>query len=236
MSGHSKWASIKHQKGVADAKRAGVFTKLANAITVAARAGADPTMNFQLRLAIDRAKAANMPRTNIDRAIARAAGPGAGAIEEVVYEAYGPGGAAILIEVATDNKNRAIAEIKSVLNKYGGKLAGAGAVSYLFEKKGQIIISSGEKPADEVEMDIIESGAEDYEKSDNEYLVYTQPVVLESVKKILEDKSYEINEAKLLWEPKQQVTLDEETSQKVINLLEALDSLDDVTSVSSNIG
>lgn len=135
MSGHSKWSSIKHQKATADAKRSGVFTKLANGITVAARGGGDPTMNFQLRLAIDRAKAANMPKANIDRAIARGTGAGAGEVSENIYEAYGPGGAAIIIEVATDNKNRAAAEIKSALNKHGGKLAGAGAVQYLFEKK-----------------------------------------------------------------------------------------------------
>ncbi len=236
MSGHSKWSSIKHQKAATDAKRSGVFTKLANGITVAARNGADPTMNFQLRLAIDRAKAANMPKANIDRAIARGTGAGAGEISENVYEAYGPSGAAIIIEVATDNKNRAASEIKAALNKFGGKLAGAGAVQYLFEKKGQITLKPGEKSEDETEMDIIDSGAQDYETSDNEYLVSTAMNDLESVKKNIEEKGYEITDAKLIWEPNQQLSLDEESSQKVIKLLTALDDLDDVTGVASNIG
>lgn len=235
MSGHSKWSSIKHQKGVADAKRAGVFTKLANAIAVAARAGADPGMNFQLRLAIDRARAANMPKANIDRAIARASGSNENAITDATYEVYGPGGAAIIVEVATDNKNRAAAEIKSVLNKHGGKLASAGAVQYLFEKKGEIILSAGDKLSDDIEMDIIDSGADDYELSDNEYFVYTQPNTINNIKKELEDKGYNIADAKILWQPKQPLSLDSETSEKVMRLLGALDDLDDVTGVASNI-
>lgn len=236
MSGHSKWSSIKHQKGVADAKRAGVFTKLANAIAVAARAGADPGMNFQLRLAIDRARAANMPKSNIDRAIARATNSNENAITDATYEVYGPGGAAILVDVATDNKNRAAAEIKAVLNKRGGKLASAGAVQYLFEKKGEIVLSQNQKSSDETEMDIIDSGADDYEQSDNEYFVYTQPNTINNIKKELEDKGYNIADAKILWQPKQPLSLDSETSEKVMKLLGALDDLDDVTGVASNIG
>jgi len=236
MSGHSKWSSIKHQKATTDAKRSGVFTKLANGITVAARNGADPTMNFQLRLAIDRARSANMPKANIDRAIARGSGTGAVDIVESVYEAYGPSGVAIIIDVATDSKNRAASEIKSTLSKHGGKLAGAGAVLYLFEKKGQITISPGEKSEDEVEMDIIDSGADDYSALDSEYLVMTASSNLETVKKTLEGKGYTISDAKLTWEPKQHLSLDEETSQKVIKLLSSLDDLDDVVSVSANIG
>lgn len=236
MSGHSKWSSIKHQKGVADAKRAGVFTKLANAIAVAARAGADPGMNFQLRLAIDRARAANMPKSNIDRAIARATSSNENAITDATYEVYGPGGAAILVDVATDNKNRAAAEIKAVLNKRGGKLASAGAVQYLFEKKGEIVLSQNQKSSDETEMDIIDSGADDYEQSDNEYFVYTQPNTINNIKKELEDKGYNIADAKILWQPKQPLSLDSETSEKVMKLLGALDDLDDVTGVASNIG
>ena len=139
MSGHSKWSTIKRQKGAADAKRSNLFTKLANAVTVAARNGADPALNFQLRLAIDRARANNMPAANIERAIARAQGS-AQNIEEILYEAYGAQGVAILIAVATDNRNRTIASIKAVLNKFGGKLVAAGAVQYLFDQKGEIII------------------------------------------------------------------------------------------------
>jgi len=236
MSGHSKWASIKHQKAVTDAKRAGVFTKLANGITVAARNGVDPTMNFQLRLAIDRARAANMPNANIDRAIARASGAGAGQIVESLYEAYGPHGVAILIEIATDNKNRALSEVKSLLTRHGGKLAGAGSVQYLFEKKGLITVAASNQNDDKTEMDIIDSGADDYELSNNEYLIYTKPDHLESVKKNLEEKSYTITDAKLTWEPKQGISLDDETSQKIVTLLSSLDELDDVTSVASNAG
>ena len=238
MSGHSKWSSLKHQKGVADARRAGVFTKLANSISVAARAGGDPSMNFQLRLAIDRARAANMPKSNIDKAIARgsgSAGAGAGAIEEILYEAYGPGGAAILIEVATDNKNRAIAEIKAALNKFGGKLAGAGAVQYQFEKKGQLIASPPpNKSADETEMKVIEAGAEDYQKSDGDYIIYTKPNDIALVKDALSVQGFTVRDAQIVWEPNQSLAVDEETSNKIVRLLEMLDNLEDVSSVNSN--
>jgi YebC/PmpR family DNA-binding regulatory protein len=237
MSGHSKWSTIKRQKGVADAKKANVFTKLANAITVAARAGSDPSMNFQLRLAIDRARVANMPKDNIERSIARGAGMGgAAAIEEVMYEAYGPGGTAILIEAATDNRNRTAADIKAALNKYNGKLATAGAVQYLFEKHGTISIGKRGIDAEAAELTIMESGAVDYEVDDDNFLIYTKPDELESVKKHLESHGLKISDAHLSWEPKQTVALDDETAAKAIKLLDALDELDDVTSVASNLG
>jgi len=237
MSGHSKWSTIKRQKGAADAKRANVFTKLANAITVAARHGADPTMNFQLRLAMDRARAANMPKENIERAVARAASVAdANAVSELVYEIYGPSGVAVLVEAATDNKNRAAADIKAVLNKFGGKLAGEGAVKFLFERYGVLSISVGAKTQEDAELAIMDSGASDYEKADDGYLVYTKPEELELVKKNLEAQNFGIDDAKLAWEPKQTVALDEEASAKVIKVLEALDSLDDVVSVASNLG
>lgn len=259
MSGHSKWSSIKHQKSVADARRSGVFTKLANAISVAARADAEPSINFQLRLAIDRARAANMPKSNIDRAVARGAGGGeAGRIEEVLYEAYGPGGAAILIEVATDNKNRASAQVKSILNKFGGKLASAGAVQYQFEKKGQIIATPPPgKSSDEAEMLIIEAGAEDYNllarhlRDDrdnlpiskgeqegalgNDYIINTKPSDLAQVKDYLSLHQFNIKDVQIIWEPNQSLAVDDETSSKIVRLLEALDELDDVANVASNI-
>ncbi len=237
MSGHSKWSSIKHQKAVTDAKRSGVFTKLANAITAAARNGADSSMNFQLRLAIDRAHAANMPKENIERAVARAASTAdASAVSELVYEIYGPSGVAVLAEVATDNKNRASADIKATLNKFGGKLANAGAVKFLFERRGTLSIGIGNKSPDEAELAIMDSGAADYEKADDGFLVYTKPEELELVKKNLEAQNFSIDDAKLSWEPKQTVSLDEEASNKVIKMLEMLDGLDDVVSVASNLG
>lgn len=236
MSGHSKWSTIKRQKGAADAKKANVFTKLANTISVAARQGADPSMNFQLRLAIDKARAANMPKDNIERSIARGAGiGGATAFEEVMYEVYGPSGIAILIEAATDNRNRTAADIKAVLNKYNGKLATAGAVQYLFEKRGTISIDKSDTDAETTEMAIMESGASDYEEADGEFLVYTNPNELESVKKNLESQGLVTSDAKLSWEPKQTVSLDDETSTKVVKLLDALDELDDVTAVACNM-
>lgn len=232
MSGHSKWSTIKHQKAATDAKRSSSFTKLANAITVAARKGSDPTMNFTLRLAIDRAKSANMPKDNIERAVQRGAGSSAASVEEILYEAYGPSGTAILIEVATDNKNRAIAEIKAVLNKLGGKLAESGSVSYLFEKKGQIVVESDDS---EAEMKIIDSGADDYEQNDNNYFVYTDQKQLGAVKNNLESQELKVSDCQLIWQPKTTVDLDDEASAKVIRLMETLDNLDDVTEVSSNI-
>jgi len=261
MSGHSKWSSIKHQKGAADKRRSNLFTKLAKTIAVAARGGGDPAMNFQLRLAIEKAKAANMPKDNIARAIKRGTGELGGAqIEEILYEIYGPSGTAILVEVLTDNKNRASAEIKAVLNKMGGKLAGSGVVSYLFERKGEIRISyqlsavSGQQNSEEkIEEVIINSGADDYEEipvsllesesrsrrpagRDKGFLVYCHPENLAAVKNALQKSSLKIESAELVWAPKTPVAVSEEEAQKVIKLLEALDELDDISSVSSNLG
>ena len=242
MSGHSKWATTKHQKAVTDAKRSNLFTKLANVVSVAARSGSDPTMNFQLRLAIDRARAANMPKDKIERAIKRGTGELGGAqVEEILYEAYGPHGTAILIETLTDNKNRASGEIRAVLHKLGGKLAGAGAVSYLFERKGEIRVSfpragDNQTEVEKIEEVIIESGAEDYERIDDGYLVYTAADSLASVRDALQAKGLRLEGAQLIWQPTTVVTLAEEESQKILNLLETIDDLDDVANVSSNLG
>ena len=235
MSGHSKWSSIKHQKASADAKRSNLFTKLANAISVAARGGSDPSMNFSLRLAIDKARSANMPKDRIEKAIERGSGAGGGArVEEIIYEAYGPSGTAILIEVLTDNKNRASAEIKSVLNKFGGKLAAANAVQYIFEKRGIIVVES-ENP-DQTEEAIVESGAEDYEKNDSLFTVFTKVENLSSVQDNLQKSGQKITSSEIVLEPKTTIDLDEKETEKAVKLLEALDALDDVSSVSSNIG
>ncbi len=235
MSGHSKWATTKHQKAATDKKRSNLFTKLANLISVAARSGGDPTMNFSLRLAIDKAKAANMPKENIDRAIKRGTGElGGQRVEEELYEVYGPSRTAILIEATTDNKNRAVAEIKTILNKAGSKLASSGSVAYLFLRKG-VIKTSGDR-GEETELKIIDSGADDYEKIEGGYLVYTKMENLRLVSDALTNGGFEIESAELSWEPKDTVTLSEEESEKVIKLLESLDDLDDVSNVSSNLG
>lgn len=242
MSGHSKWATTKRQKAAVDAKRSNLFTKLANVIAVAARSGGDPASNFQLRLAIEKARAANMPKDGIERAIKRGTGELGGAqIEEILYEGYGPHGTVILIQVTTDNKNRAVSEIKAVLNKLGGKLAGAGSVSYLFERKGEIRIDNkksqiGEKMTlEEAEMAIIESGADDFEQTDDGFLVYCRTENLSEVKNSLQQAGIQAEDTEVVYLPKTHVELSSEQGEKIIRLLESLDNLDDVTSVSSNL-
>ncbi len=238
MSGHSKWSQIKYQKKAADLRRGNLFTKLSNAIAVAARkGGGDPQTNLELRIAIERAKAQNMPKENIERAIKRGTGElGGAAIEEVRYEAYGPGGTAIIVEAVTDNKNRTLAQIKSVLNKFGGKLAGAGAVIYLFQRQGEILVAppSG-LSQEEAELAIIDSGANDYQKSGENYLVYTEPQEVEKVKQQLQQAGFEIKQADLTYEPQNPIEISAEDSQKVIQLLEALEALDEVKAVHSNM-
>lgn len=233
MSGHSKWSSIKHQKGAADAKRGAVFSKLANAITIAARHGTDPEMNFQLRLAIDRARANNVPKGNIERAIERVKGAGASAMEELLLEAYGPGGTAFLIEVATDNRNRAVGDVRAVLNKYDAKLAESGAVGYLFKKRGQIVLENVDPES--AELSAIDAGAEDVEAEDGTVFVYTNPTELENVRRNLATAGFESSEVSFEFHPTVSVPIvDEKLSEKIIKLATALDDLDDVTKVSSN--
>lgn len=190
-------------------------------------------MNFQLRIAVDKAKAANMPKDRIDRAIKRGTGELGGArAEEVLYEIYGPHSTAVIVEAFTDNKNRTAGEIKAILNKLGGKLAGSGAVSYLFERKGEMKIGGSEK----AEMAIIDSGADDYQKMDSSFLVYCHPEDLKHVLDNLKGAGIEIGSSGLIFEPKTTVEVGEQDSGKVIHFLEALDELDDVTMVSSNLG
>ena len=235
MSGHSKWSTIKRQKATSDARRSNLFTKLANAVSLAARAGGDPGMNFQLRLALERARSNNMPKDNIERAIKRGTGEGgAQRVEEITYEIYGPAGTAILVEAVTDNKNRTSAEVKATLNKFGGKLAGSGAVSYLFERKGLIKIIAAEN--EETELKIIDSGADDYEPVEGGYLVYVAADKLKLVKDALEAAGFKVELSELVFEPKSLVAVAEEQAEKVVKLLEALDELDEVVTVSSNVG
>ncbi len=231
MSGHSKWSTIKRKKGVADSKRSNQFTKLARAITIAAKESKN------LDLAIEQAKKANMPKENIERALQRGLGElGGEEINSMSYESYGPGGIGIIIDVLTDNKNRSLSEIKSVLNKYNGKLASSGAVSYLFDQEGVVQFKKdGQTVAgDDLEMIIIDSGAKNYSIDDGIIYVYTEPKKLSEIKKALEFKSLKIDSAKLQMCPKSYINLDENKKESVIKLLTSLEELDDVSEVYTN--
>jgi YebC/PmpR family DNA-binding regulatory protein len=237
MSGHSKWSTIKRQKGAADQKRGMLFTKLSNAISVAAKAGgsADPAMNFRLRLAIDAAKAANMPKDNIERAIARAAGKGEQTLVEQVYEGFGPGGFSIIVEAVTDNTNRTSSEIRGIFEKNGGSFANPGAVSYQFEPKGEIIVSKN-SDLDDVFMTAADNGAEDVREEEEGLVVYTTQDGLSSVQKALNEKGFAIENASLTRIPTTMLEVpDEDTKQKAINLIEKLEEHPDVTEVYENL-
>jgi YebC/PmpR family DNA-binding regulatory protein len=233
MSGHSKWSTIKRQKGVKDAARGAVFTRLGNAIAVAARAGADPEMNFSLRLAIDKAKAANMPMANIQRSIDRGSGKlGGEQIEEVMYEGYGPGGVAILVEAATDNLNRTYPEVRLAFSKHGGNIAEKGAVAFQFDHKGMIRVKG---TGDDVLMQALEAGAEDVQEEDGESVIYTDPKELAQVRDALREVGLEVLEAELTYVPNNTVEIsDKETAGKVMRLMDALDDQDDVTNTHVN--
>ena len=233
MSGHSKWAKIHRGKAIEDAKRGAIFTKLGNAIAIAARAGADPDTNFSLRLAIDKAKAANMPMNNIQRAIDRGSGKlGGEQIQEVMYEGYGPDGAAILVECATDNVNRTYPDVKNAFNKHGGSIAEKGAVAFQFERKGTIVIKgSGE----DLLLQVLDAGAEDAEEEDGEMTLYTDPKDLARIRDDLKAKGLEIIEAELSFIPKSTVEISEAgTIGKIERLMDALESLDDVSQTHVN--
>lgn len=239
MSGHSHFKSIKHQKGIADAKRGQAFSKMARVITVAAKErGGDPTTNSKLRLAIEQAHSFRMPKENIERAVKRGTGELTGEkLEEVVFEAFGPGGIAIIIEGITDNKNRALGEIKQILNQNGGKLAGEGSVKWLFEKKGAIIINAkiqmSNVKKEDLELTAIEAGAEDIYWHDDLLDVYTKPEDLELVKKNLEQKNIKIESVSLDWAAKEMIEVKEKTACQ--KLFEALDENDAVQEIYSNL-
>jgi len=234
MSGHSHWASIKHQKGIADIKKGQAFSKVARLITLAAKTGADPTTNSKLRLAIEQAKSLNMPKENIDRAIKRGTGEiESEKLEEVVFEAFGPAGIAIIIEGITDNKNRSLAEIKQILTQNNGKLAGEGSVKWLFERKGVIMVKNGEK--EKLEMAAIEAGAEDIYWHDDILDVFTKPEDLEKVKKNLEEKGTKIDSSSLDWVPKEMIEVKENEKETCQKLFEALDDNETVQDIYSNL-
>ena len=237
MSGHSKWSTIKRAKGVTDAKRSAVFTKVAREISVAARqGGGDPDANYRLRLAIEKARSVNMPADNIKRTIDKATGGGdAEQFEEIVYEGYGPGGIAILVEAQTDNRNRTAAEVRSMFTKAGGQLAGSGAVAWQFEPRGYIEVARAGVDVDEVTLAAIDAGAEDVETDDAETIaIYTTPHDLEAVRKRLEAGGVPVESAESTMVAKQTVELDSSKARQALRLVELLEDLDDVSRVTAN--
>lgn len=232
MSGHSKWSTIKREKGAKDAARGAVFTKLGNAIAIAARSGTDPDTNFSLRLAIDRAKAANMPMANIQRSIDRAKDKDSAQLQEILYEGYGPGGVAILVECATDNINRTYPDVKLAFSKHGGNIAEKGAVAFQFDRKGMIRVKA---TGDDVLMQAIEAGAEDVQEEDGQSIIYTDPKELAKVRQALTAAGLEIAEAELTYVPNTTVEVtDEKTAGKIMRLMDALEASDDVTTTHVN--
>lgn len=232
MSGHSKWSTIKREKGAKDAKRGAVFTRIGNQIAIAARGGIDPTMNSALALAIEKAKAANMPNANIQRAIDRVNDKNAAVLEEIAYEGMGPGGVGIIIETATDNKNRTFPEVKNALTKNGGRIADAGSVMFQFDRKGVIrVVATGEDAL----LTILDAGAEDAVEEDGEIVVYTEQKDLAKVRTAIIDAGLSVSDAELQYVPKAQVEIAEsEIAAKVLKVLDALDDLDDVVNVHTN--
>jgi YebC/PmpR family DNA-binding regulatory protein len=235
MSGHNKWSSIKHKKGAADAKRGKVFTKYIKEITVAAReGGGDVDSNPRLRVAVQGAKGVNMPAANIERAIKKGTGEIEGvSYEEYVYEGYGHNGVAIMVEALTDNKQRTVSEVRHAFSKYGGNLAESGAVSWMFNKMGMIVITNEGQDEDEVMMDALDAGAEDMETDETGFVIYTPYSELHNIMAVLEQKGYQVEKAELTMVPKNLINADE-VAEKLFRLLEMLDDLDDVQKVYAN--
>jgi YebC/PmpR family DNA-binding regulatory protein len=237
MSGHSKWSTIKRQKGANDAKRGALFTKVAREISVAARqAGGDPDANYRLRLAVEKARAVNMPADNIKRTIDKATGGGEGEqFEEIVYEGYGPGGVAVLVEAATDNRNRTAAEVRSIFTKTGGQLAGSGAVAWQFEPRGLIAVARDGVDPDEVALAAIDAGADDVDTEDPETIeIFTAPADLERVRVALDQAGVPVDSAENTMIAKQTVELDSAKARQALRLVEQLEDLDDVQRVTAN--
>ncbi len=235
LSGHSKWSTIKRQKEAGDRKRGMIFSKLARMISIAAREGADPEVNFKLRLAIEKAKQANMPKENIERALRQAQGKLAGGgVEEVIYEGYGPGGVAVIVETATDNKNRTTAEIKNIIERGGGSLAGPGAVLYQFQKAGLLTVKKGEKPSEQI-LKIMDLGVDDVEEASDAIEVYTQTEKVGSFKTALGEAGFEVLGTELIRQPKTTVKITSKiTAEKILNFMETLEGHEDVQRVFAN--
>ena len=236
MSGHSKWANIKRQKGAADAKRGQLFTKLAREIIIAARqGGANLDSNFQLRLAVQKARDNNMPTDNIERAIKRGSGDTEGsALAEVRFEGYGPSGIAVLVEALTDNRNRTVQDVRRLFTRHGGNLGETGCVSWLFESRGVITVESNTSDAEGIALQAIDAGAEDVNTENSYVEIYTQPQDLEKVRKVVEEKEHVIS-AEVSLTPKTTVVLEEHKAVQALNFLDELEALDDVQHVFSNV-
>jgi YebC/PmpR family DNA-binding regulatory protein len=238
MSGHNKWSTIKRKKGAEDAKRGKVFTRIAREIMMAAREGGpDPDSNSALRLAIDKARASNMPKDNIERAINRGTGSGDDAVqmEEIVYEGYGPGGVALVVNCVTDNRNRTLADIKYVFNRSGGNMASAGSVTWQFDQKGYILIDAEGTTYDDVFLVAADAGADDVQQDEDTLAVYTPREDLAVVARALEKAGCKVEERELIWMPQNEIELETAQALQVMNLIEKLEDLDDVQSVASNL-
>ena len=232
MSGHSKWSTIKREKGAKDAKRGAVFTKIGNQIAIAARSGVDPTMNSALAMAIEKAKAANMPNANIQRAIDRVNDKNAAVLEEITYEGMGPGGVGIIIETATDNKNRTFPEVRNALSKNGGRIADAGSVMFQFTRKGVVRVAA---TGEDALLTVLDAGAEDAVEEDGEILVYTDQKDLAKVRSAIAESSLVVKDAELQYIANAEIDIaDTETAEKLLKVLDALDDLDDVVNVHTN--
>ncbi len=231
MAGHSKWAQIKRAKGVNDVKRGALFTRIGNQIAVAARSGSDPELNPSLAAVIEKAKSANMPMSTVERAIKRVSDKDSIQLEEILYEGYGPGGIAILVECATDNRNRTYPEVKHAFTKHGGSIGEANSVAFQFERKGVIIVkSSGENAL----LEVLEAGAEDAVENEDVIIAYTDPKDLHEVKLKLNQAGLETESAELSYQPSNTVELDEELESKLEKIIDSLEDLQDVVNVSHN--
>ncbi|HWE60910.1 MAG TPA: YebC/PmpR family DNA-binding transcriptional regulator [Chloroflexota bacterium] len=237
MSGHSKWAQIKRQKGANDAKRGQVFTRLGREIVVAAReGGGDPIANFRLRLAVQRAREHNMPADNIERAIKRGTGGGeSGDLDEITYEGYGPGGGAVIVQVMTDNRNRAAGEVRNVFTKHGGSLGESGSVAWQFDDRGVITLALNGHDAEEVELLAIDAGAVEVQADGDQIEIQTEPTDLEHVRQSLESQKLEIINAERSLVPRTTVALDSHQAAQLLRLVDRLEELDDVQKVYSNV-
>lgn len=236
MSGHSKWATIKRKKAALDAKKGKIFTKLIKEITIAARqGGGDPAGNPRLRLAIDNAKSENMPAENIERAIKKATGELEGVTyHELTYEGYGPAGVAMLVEVATDNKNRTVAEVRHIFSKHGGSLGETGSVAWMFERKGVITVPKQDKSEDDILAIVLDAGADDLQTEEEFYEITTSVENFEAVRKALQENNLKVDNASLQWIAKNTLEVKGEDAEKVMKLIEALEDCDDVQNVYSN--
>lgn len=232
MAGHSKWSKIKRDKGANDAKRGAIFTRIGNMIAIAAKAGTDPAMNPSLAIAIEKAKQANMPKDNIQRSIDRAADKNAAVLEEITYEGYGPGGVGIIIETATDNRNRTLPEVKTALTKNGGTMADAGSVMFQFTRKGVIRVNA---TGEDALLTVLDAGAEDATEEDGELIVYSDMKDLHAVRQAIVNAGLEVMDAELSYVPNNEVPIDgDEAEAKLMKILEAVEDVDDVTNVHTN--